>query len=58
MTRVKRKTFFKLHHINYTEDIEKKYSAGWTLDEIKKGKEYIIEDYNKEVKAFKKSIQF
>jgi len=56
MTRVKKKKFFEMHNINYDKRVESLYNSWWTLDEIKKGKEYIQEDYEKEVKTFRQSL--
>jgi len=56
MTRVKKKKFFEIHDISFNEEVEDLYNSGWTLDEIKEWKEYIQENYNKEVKNFRESL--
>jgi len=56
MTRVKKKHFFECYDIAYNNKNVMRYENGWTLQEIKQWKEYIMEWYEKEVKAFKKTI--
>jgi len=58
MTRIKSKKFFSMHNIEITSDVIRKYKSWWTLEEIRVWKEFIIENFQAEVKAFKKNNNF
>jgi hypothetical protein len=57
MTRVKSYKFFSLYNIECTSEVIEKYNNGWTLSELKAGKQFISEAYEDEVKAFKQNIK-
>ena len=50
--RVDRQEFFEKNWIPYNDDTLAKYNDGWTFSELKRGEEFIVEEYQKQHKNY------